>query len=82
MLKHEKIKNVIDLAVAQVWYDTTIEPTLTWNNTQPDTTQLRNTIADRATLEALRPTDRHRQEVLRLEIRKHDERIRTIKARL
>jgi len=69
-----------DLAIAQIWYDTTIKPTLTWNNTQTVRQQFNNTLADRVTLEAIVPTNRSRQKILGDEIKNHTQRIRQIKA--
>jgi len=73
---------IIDLATAQTWYDTTILPTLTWNNTQPDTTQLRNTFDDRDIIIALITSDKHRKTIIRQEAEIMTTRIRTLKAGL
>jgi len=74
-------QQVIDKATAQTWYDTTIEPTLLWNNTQLDNIQLSNTFTDRDTLEVINETS-FRKDVLAKNIRGFTQRIRTIKARL
>ena len=78
----ESTQQQADLATAQTWYDTTIEPTLTWRNTQTDRQQLQNTFSDRDTLEATVTADRFRQTILRNEIEKLTTRIRQIKSRL
>ena len=75
-------QNDADLVIAQTWYDTTIQPTLTWQNTQADNIQLSNTISDRTTIVSTVAANRFRRQILRLESQKLTERIRQIKGRL
>jgi len=78
----QRDQDVIDLGIAQSWFDNTIKPTLIWNNAQTDRQQLDNTFTDRNTLEALRPVNRFRVIIVGKEIQNHDIRIRLIKSRL
>ena len=71
-----------DVALAQTWYDTTIEPTLKWRSTQTARRQLANTFDDIDTLESLTPANNSRKNILIFEISKLRDRVRQIKAGL
>lgn len=70
---------VIDLGIAQTWFDDNIRPTLTWDNGQSIAIQFTNTIADEVTINALTETDPFRISIIRAELIVITARIRSLK---
>lgn len=73
---------VIDLGIAQTWFDDNIVSTLTWSNAQSNPIQLANSVLDRVTLQALTETDLFRKTIINNEIKTITARIRSIKPEL
>lgn len=75
-------QRVIDVGIAQTWYDVNIVPTLTWNNGQALSLQFTNSLDDRRTLELLTEKDAFRKKIISDNINAITARIKTIKVGL
>ena len=77
-------QRVIDIGIANDWWDNTIQPTLVWNNTQPLVDQRANILIDFNNVKLLldTETDKYRRFVINQKLEQANTKFKQIKASL
>lgn len=75
-------QRVIDVGVAQAWFDSTVQPLIKWNNSQSLTEQRANILLDFELAKGLleTETDKYRRQILKTKLDQANTKFRQIKA--